>query len=129
MLKEGKPVKAILIDPVERKVNYVDISTSDDIARIIRDHITIATAYPNGDCVYVADNGLAGMEDAMHGKDEAFRAYAFDLQTGETLAGYGLVCGEDDEGDLADVKTTVEFIRARVTFYVPRAAAADGPRH
>jgi hypothetical protein len=122
-------MKAIFIDPVNQTVNEVNISTSDDIARIVRGHIAIAVTHDNGDSLYVNDDGIGEFEDAMLGKDEAFRAYLFDVQAHQRFAGYGLIVGENDDGEMAPALTEVDDIRRIVSFYVPRASMANGPKH
>ncbi len=122
-------MKAIFIDPVNQTVSYVNISTSDDIVAMIQGHLTIAVGYRNGDALYVSDDGLVDFDDAMVGKADAFRAYMFDVRAHQPFAGYGLIVGENEEGELVDAKTDIDEIRRVVSFYVPKALTAKGPRH
>lgn len=123
-------MKAIFIDPMSQTVEYMDVPRNVDIPSIIRDVITIAHMYDNGDTLYVSDNGLLEMEPAMQGKTDAFRAFMFDVGAHQPFAGYGLLVGdEDDVGNVTDVKTDIEDIRRVISFFGPAAASAHGPKH
>lgn len=123
-------MKAIFIDPMNQRVDYIDVASGRNISNLIKDHITIAVDYPNGDVLYVGDNSLMEVEPALKGEAEAFRAFYFDVRAHQPFAGYGLIVGmEDENGEITDVRTRVEDIRRIITYLVPGASSATGPVH
>lgn len=104
-------MKAILIDPFSQTIRPVEISEKnflrDAYSFINCDCITSAGELQNGDTAYVDDNGL------LIGPTHFFRWAGYP----EPLAGRGILCGSNREGESVDVKSTVEEIAANVKFY------------
>lgn len=98
-------MKAILIDPREMDVKEIDVPLEGGnykaLAQAIGcDLITVATYLPNGDCVFVDDEGL------LFSPEHFFSIDGFP----QPLAGCGLVMGSNDEGDSIAPTSTVEEI-------------------
>lgn len=97
---------AQLIDPYTQAVRPIDLSnkTSEAVAQmqdaIQCDCFTTAGYLPNGDCIYVDDEGR------INGTTHGFRIPSFNH--GDYLMGRGLVVGSGPAGKSATAKTTAE---------------------
>lgn len=107
-------MKAILIDVTQRIIKEVEIDgdNNQQIYALLGEGTELmegAVRLDDNDIVYVDEEGL------MNPKTGAF-------SFGDThpFMGNGLVCGGDDEGGSADVKMTIEEVRAKVRFYYVR---------
>lgn len=103
--------KAILIDSKARAISEVEVE--EDVAAynklIGSECYTGGPRLPNRDGVLVDDEGLLKL-------DENTTFFAFDNYP-QPLAGNGLVLGCRPNGETANVKSSVEDIKKRVTFY------------
>jgi len=118
--KEILKMKAIVIDPFEQKVFEVDIKNrGDSCCKDIYKHIhcDLFTA------VYL-DTGTEHTRDVMFVDDEglyrtpANQAYQAFFQTKwypDPLAGYGIICGGDEEGETAPCSLTVEEVKEAIS--------------
>ena len=101
-------MKAILIDPFTRSVSEVEYSGNyKDIYDLIDcDTFTLASIDPDGDGIFVDDEGLFKPEQAFFWH----KGYP------QPLAGKGLVLGCDEEGESISPKTTLEEVKANTQF-------------
>jgi hypothetical protein len=103
-------VRAILIDAKARTITESEIpdgATLDAMQSAVGGSIETAFEFPNHDTVFVNEEGLLGpMPDW------------FEVKGGhQPFVGNGIVCGFDpDSGDTIAAKSTIEEIRAAVTF-------------
>ena len=103
-------MKTILIDTRNKAVTEIEI---DGGLKSIYDALDVrmietATYLPNGDAVYVDEEGMMGLD-----KDSGF----FDIGAHQPFAGNGLVIGTNHTtGDSVGCKSTVEEIRKQVKF-------------
>ena len=114
---EGVTMKAIMINSKEKSVHYVDLSTNSE-SRMSEMHdrlecstFTIGATYPNGDVLFVDDEGLLSLTD---------ESMFFRLDSFQMLAGNGILVGPEIEFNngtwtVKDVETLIEDIR--VTFH------------
>lgn len=105
-------MRAILIDAAARTITEIDIEKGADsgahaLERAIGcDIFQMAMNYPNGDVLYVDEEGL--LKPAPHW---------FRVRSGhQAFAGNGVLLGSDNQGESVDVKTTLDDLRATVTF-------------
>jgi hypothetical protein len=102
--------KAILIDSANRTISEGTIGTGraalKDMQAVVGGLIQIAHEWPNGDVLYVDEEGM------FKPQSHFFRFQGYD----QPLAGNGLIIGSDDGGSNADVKLTVAEITPLVTF-------------
>jgi hypothetical protein len=123
-------MKAILIHPYDRTVEYVDVKAGRDLNEWIKGSISLAYVFDNGDTLYADDNGFSESIEALRGRGEVFRVCHFDIGVHQTYAGIGIIVGlEDRVGEITDVQTPIEDIRRRIGFLWPRALSADGPKN
>lgn len=123
-------MKAILIHPYNRTVEYVDVKSGRDLNAWIKGSISLGHMFENGDTLYADDDGIGEGLDALAGRGEVFRVCQFDLGLHQTYFGIGIIVGDEDEvGEITDVKTPIEEIRQRISFIWPRALAASGKQN
>ena len=105
-------MKAILINSNAQTVTLVDVNPKnflDDAHRLIDcDCFCLGGELDNGDHCLVDDEGL------LKGKRFFFKWEGYPHNP---LAGNGLVCGSDRNGETVDVKTSLEAIKAKVSFF------------
>jgi hypothetical protein len=93
-------LRAILIDAKNKTVSEIQIGKDyKEISKAI--HVDLFTApkiFPNGDTLYVDDEGL------INGTPDFF--FNSELYP-HPLAGSGLILGSDDEGESQDAKTKI----------------------
>ena len=107
---QKRTVHAVLIDAVNRKVEDVQIEpTLAEYYRLIDcDCVAIGESFPNGDVLFVDDNGL--LKSPKH----FFKLTA----NGQAFAGNGLILGEEVEDDsdegfyIADAKIKADYLGA-----------------
>ncbi len=102
-------MQAVLIDPYKEEVTTVEYNGDykQIYEHIKADCFTLVRLRDNDD-VFVDDEGLLKVT-----KDTKF----FMLKDyPQPLAGYGLILGNDDEGESVDVHHTAEFYRPTVQF-------------
>ena len=101
-------MKAILINPKLRTITEVDYAgTLESIYQLTECDCVDAVGLPNGDSIYVDDEGL------LHNPEFFFVLRHSPFQP---LAGTGLVVGINDEGADIACKSTLEQIIKQVTF-------------
>lgn len=106
-------MKAIFINSKEKSVHYVELSSNSE-SRIAEMHdrieckcFTAGASYPNGDVLFVDDEGLLTLtEESMF----------FRLDSFQVLAGNGLIVGPEKEFDdgtytVENVQTPIENIK------------------
>lgn len=95
-------IKNLLIDPVERTVEEVEREDGlKSIYALILCDCIDGIQMPNGDIIYVDDEGL------MKNHKRFWAIPGFN----QFIAGRGLICGIDEEGNDVDCKTLVEPAR------------------
>lgn len=105
-----RTVHAVLIDAVNQKVEDVQIEpTLAEYYRLLNcDCIAIGESFPNGDVLFVDDNGL------LRSPRHFFKL----TQNGPVFAGNGLILGEEIEDDseegfyMADAKIKADCLGA-----------------
>ena len=96
---------AILINAKDRIIDEIQCTDYKDIQKLIDcGCFTTGHSFNNNDTLYVDDEGL--INGTTHG-------FYFN---GRLLAGNGLVCGANDEGENADVKHRIGQIENMVQF-------------
>jgi hypothetical protein len=110
-------MKAIFINSKEKSVHYIELSTNSN-SRIAEMYdrleckcFTTGASYPNGDILFVDDEGLLSLTD---------ESMFFRLDSFQILAGNGILVGPEIEFDdgtwtVQDVGTLIEHIK--VTFH------------
>jgi hypothetical protein len=100
-------MKAILIDPFEQTVKEVDYSGDfRDIYKLIDAECFDCARIKGTDGIFVDDEGL------LNAPTHFFEHSEYP----SPLAGKGLIVGCDEEGESADCKTTLDEVKAKVTF-------------
>lgn len=119
-------IRALLIDPSFQSVREAFIDGGfESLQEAVGGSIEIAHDFPNGDVLYVDEDGLAKAHDAMSGRDDASRAYMFDVGAHQPFAGRGVIVGaEDAEGRHTDAGMAVGEVKDMVSFIAPAAASA-----
>ena len=82
--------RAIFIDSPRRTISEVEIDSLDDMQKLIGGYIEVAFAWPNGDTLYVDEEGLLKVQD-----------YFFALpgeRPDQPFAGNGVIVGREEEG-------------------------------
>lgn len=116
-------MKALLIDSAAREVRTVQYSNTKDLEKLIQaDMFTIAWTWPNGDVLFVDDEGLS--KPQRHFFRLALRS------DDQPLAGNGVVVGAeqyDDDGNYTatdDPAITAEELAQLITFMTREQADA-----
>ena len=105
-------MNAILIDPYAETITPVEYSGNyQDIYKLCDYELfTVVSVEPNGDGIYVDDEGLLKLTD-----ETKFFTYAGYPQP---LAGKGLILGLNPRtGNSIGAKTPLETVKAKVKFY------------
>lgn len=102
-------MKAILIDATNQTVTEVEIEKGLRAIYGVMgvSMIEAATYLPNGDVIYVDEEGTFGMNSESR---------FFDIGAHSPFVGNGLVVGTGRDGDSVSSKSTVEEIRNLVKF-------------
>lgn len=120
-------MRAILIHPYDRTVEYIDVKSGRDLNEWIKGSISLAYVFDSGDTLYADDNGISEGIDALRGRGELFRACHFDIGVHQTYLGIGIIVGPEDRvGEITDVRISLNDVRRRTSFIWPRALAAEG---
>jgi hypothetical protein len=85
--------RAYLIDVAAREVRLVEYETTEDLRALLGGYLELACSLPNGDTLYVDDEGLRKAQSNF---------FLFELRTDQPLAGNGLLVGPeriDDDGN------------------------------
>jgi hypothetical protein len=100
-------MKAILIDPFEQTVKEVQYSGDfRDIYKLIEAECFDCARIKGRDGIFVDDEGLLNAPTHFFEHSEYH----------SPLAGKGLIVGCDEEGESADCQTTLDEVKAKVTF-------------
>jgi len=106
--------KAILIDPFERKLSWVELQNDniDCLHKVMRcDVFTVGTYLDNkGTCLYVDDEGLFKNE----------QAYFVILGIDNVFAGRSLVVGTDEMGGSITPTVSIDVLESKVRWMEPR---------
>ena len=118
--------QAIRIDPTRRVVEAITVDGIEEMYRAMQCE-TFAAPYvmDNEDTLYADDEGLV---NGHWGPNDFFQIDGYP----EPMIGIALVLGANEEGESVDARSTVEDIRARVTFMdiaAVRAMAAAERSH
>ena len=102
-------MRLIKIDAKKQEVYEVECEGSlGDLQRGADcDCITSAGCLPNGDTLYVDDEGLLKNPERFFFNSDFYP---------EPLAGSGIVAGSDKEGNTVGAKSTLEIIRSKTVF-------------
>ena len=106
-------INGLLINPLTQRIEQVALG-KDDLESIYKllncTHVDIVRM-PNGDSIYVNDNGLFEDSDNPYSDEGNLVGFFIDGVTTSPIAGFGLVLGYDDlDGSEEDCKsTTVDF--------------------
>ncbi|MGB1108917.1 MAG: hypothetical protein ACPG4N_01095 [Gammaproteobacteria bacterium] len=99
-------MKALLIKPTDQSIEAIDVSGKDQIIALV-----------GYDTVIEDEVGDAG--DKLHFDEECFlrgTAGRFQIDSMIPVSGVGVVCGSTDSGELADVQTDIDDLKARTKF-------------
>lgn len=100
-------MKAILINPFDQTVTEVEYSGDyRDIYKLIDAQCFDVARLPHRDGIFVDDEGL------LNGTTHFFQHEDYP----NPLAGKGLIIGCDEEGESVDCKTTLNEVKAKVSF-------------
>jgi hypothetical protein len=100
-------MKAILIDPFEQTVKEVQYSGDfNQIYDLIEAETFDVARISRGDGIFVDDEGLLNAPTHFFEHSEYH----------SPLAGKGLIVGCDEGGESVDCKTTLDEVKAKVTF-------------
>jgi hypothetical protein len=106
--------KAILIDTEARAVHMVDVIGATDIHSLLHGYFEVAFMWPNGDVLYVDEDGF---------RQRPLRVFHIYERPDQPLAGNGVIVGEEQEPEdddsyvvLDDVKQTVAEVARKVRF-------------
>lgn len=117
-------MRAILIAPERAELSEADLDMSiDALQAAVGGLIETAHVFDNGDVLYVDENGLSLMGEALQGRAEAAHAFMFDIGAHQPFAGRGVIVGvEDGQGRHGSAVSSLEDIAARLSFLAPPLA-------
>jgi hypothetical protein len=120
-------MRAIAIDPFAGTVREIDTQTDyRSLQRLVGGDIEPAHQFPNGDVLYVNEDGIAAAEEAMAGRADAARSGWFEMGLHQAFAGPGVIVGaEDGEGVHGNAPTPLADVVGKVGFMVPASFAAE----
>lgn len=99
-------MRAIKVDAFERTITEVQVDGLKDMQAAVDGYIQIALELPNGDTIFVNEEGL------LKGWD-AWIYYEGQMQP---WIGSAIIVGHDGEGESIDAKSTVEEIKNNIRF-------------
>lgn len=103
-----KPRRIIIIDAQEKILHEATVTDLKDMQKIVGGYICLACSLPNGDEIYVNDEGLLS--------DPKFFFYPEGAHQPFALNGF-IIGGPDSEGELTDAKIKLEEAKAMIEFY------------
>jgi len=109
-------MKAIKIDVANKKLSYVNIGHYSEIYSEIGNGCELfccPVEYPNRDVLYADDESL--LRENIEG------CFSFP-EWNYPIVGNGILLGSDEEGDSADVKTTIEELESKIIWGNKEAA-------
>lgn len=77
--------KAIFIDAEKREISVIDINGLDDMNKAVQGGISLAHQFPNGDTLYVDDEGAFTKAYGFH----------FPWRTDQSMYGNGILVGKE----------------------------------
>lgn len=114
-------MRVILIDPANKTVVEAEQGTMyEDLTEAVKGMIEIAHVFQNEDVLYVNEEGLLELEEALRGSAEIERAYLFDVGAHQPFAGRGIIVGEEVDGVHQSAKTSLKEIKQIIQFLVPK---------
>jgi len=125
--QQSGALRAIVIIPEEQRVEEVESDLSlNALKQAVGGSIEFAHEFENGDTLYVSEESLNMMQDALMGRAPSSSAYMFDIEAHQPFAGRGIIVGpETPDGRPTECKSTLAEIREIVSYLIPGAATAD----
>lgn len=122
-------MRFIVIDPATQSLREECLGNSlQDLQRAVGGRIAFAHQFPNGDVLYVDEDGLERADLATLGEMEAARAFFFDIGAHQEFAGKGIIVGtEGEDGRHGPAASSLADIASRLAFLAPLAYSASGP--
>ena len=104
-------MRAIFIDPKEQIIQEIQYNGDyKEISKIIGcQYFTVACDLPNGDTIYVDDEGLFNSDNDFFNISHGFQPYA----------GKALIVHTDSDGNSRAAKSTIEDLKSDIIF-IPR---------
>lgn len=99
-------MKAVLINPKEKSIEVIEISSLEDIARII------------GYATIISDD-IDGNGDKLFFDEECFLRGTegrFQIDALIPVSGNGIILGSNNSGELFNVKTSINKLNERIKF-------------
>ena len=113
MTEKLKQINGLLINSFTQRIEQVALVRNDlkSIYTLLNCTCVDIVRMPNGDSIYVNDNGLFEDSDNPYSDEENLVGFFIDGVTASPIAGFGLVLGYDDlDGSDDNCKsTTVDF--------------------
>jgi hypothetical protein len=104
-----KTCKAYLIDTERCRIEQVEYVGLQGMQKFVGGYIETAFQWENGDTLYVDEEGLFKKGELVF--------FTLDRRRDQPFAGNGLLVGaEDDEGNTAPPKITIEELTAAIGF-------------
>lgn len=117
-------MRAIKIDATNRTITEVETDGKlESIYALIGCSIIEAGGrFTNGDCLFVDEEGLLGLDEeaglmGVHGFAVRYNGEVMEHPFQEFLAGNGLIVGEGSDGESAGASSALEQIAALVRFH------------
>lgn len=108
-------MKAFLIDPENREISEVEYDGSlQGIYDLIDADMFEPVGLPNGDAIYVDENGLLTINDHPNPYTKLFWLQHYHTSP---LVGKGLVVSVNDEGETVSPSCSLEWLKKEVFFY------------
>ena len=82
--------RALFIDAPRRTVTEIEIDSVDDMQKLIGGYLEVAAIWPNGDTLYVDEEGLLKVQDYFFGIPS--------IRPDQPFAGNGVLVGREEEG-------------------------------
>jgi len=99
-------MKALLIKPAEQSIEAIELSSKEEIIKLI------------GFDTVIADD-LGGNGDKLYFDEECFlrgNEGRFKIDNLIPVSGIGVVVGSNDDGTLADIQSDIEDIKSRTSY-------------
>lgn len=100
-------MRAIKLDATNETIDYIELNgTLADLQKHVGGYIEIGIQFPNGDLLYVDEEGLM----------KAPTTYQLWKKEKRVFAGSGLIVNVDENGDDAPPLTSIEDIKKSMSF-------------
>lgn len=105
----SKPMIALLIDAQKKEISQVEYRSLEDLHKLLGGYIELAYAWPNGDVLYVDEEGLLKQPQ---------RYFRISVRPDQPLGGNGVLVGPEigDTSNTEPPTMTVEQLRKLVRF-------------